>query len=162
MIAEITIPDIWSMRSVLSIFGFIYLFVCLLMFSGGVMKGVVLNCGLLTVGVILLMIMTPDPVGFDGPKDGWKALEPRVFNDEGHSVDLKSLMGLSVIPRMYDKDNDRIRGYHVDSPVYAMHDPTSPDYICSPFIFHPACLVYCPGLFSLPVIVIGSLISKDP
>jgi hypothetical protein len=160
MIAEISIPDIWSLRACLSVIGIIYFCICLSMFSKGVLKGVTINCGLLTVGFILLYILTPKPVGFDGPKDGWKYLEPRVFNDEGHSVDLKSLMNVRVIPRIYSKENDRLAGYHIDYEVYAMHDPQSPDYLCSPWIFHPASLVYCPGIFSLPVIVIGSLISK--
>ena len=160
MIAEIDIPDVWSMRSVLSVVGIVYLFICYMMFSKGVLKGVTINCGLLTIGFILLMIITPDPVSFDGPQDGLKELEPRVFNDAGHSVDLKSLMDVTTSGRGWSPNDDYIRGYHVDHQVYAMHDPSSPHYICSPFIFHPACLIYCPGIFSLPVIIIGSLISK--
>ena len=92
MIAEITIPDIWSMRAAFCIVGIIYMVVCLMIVGTRGFGGWATVLSLWVCGVIILMIITPDPVGFDGPKDGWKALEPRVFNSDGHSVNLKSLM----------------------------------------------------------------------
>lgn len=156
MIAEISIPDIWSLRACLSIVGIIYFCICLALCSKGMARGVVANCCLLTVGFILLYILTPKPVGFNGSKDGWKYLESRVFNSRGESVDLKSLMDVIDHSPGYDS----IAGYSLEREVYAMHDPQSPDYICSPWIFHPACLIYWPGIFSLPVIIGGSVGSK--
>jgi len=147
MLAEITIPDIWSLRSALCVVGIIYMVVCFYIVGTRGFGGWATVLSLWVCGVIILMIMTPDPVGFDGPKDGWSALEPRVFNDRGESVDLKSLMN----ERNYDEgmiikkwDGDKIAGYHIDYEVFAMHDKQADCFYINPFIFHPTCLFWCP------------------
>ena len=144
MLAEITIPDIWSMRSALCIVGIIYMVVCLMIVGARGFGGWATVLSLWFVGIVLLTIVTPDPVGFDGQKDGWYAMEPRVFDDDGHSVDLKSLMGVTTSGRGWSPNDDYIRGYHTDHQVFAMHDKQADCFYINPFIFHPACLFWCP------------------
>ncbi len=147
MLAEISIPDMYSLRSMLSVCGIIYLIICAAMFSKGYWKGLSINCGLLTIGFLFIMAVNHDAEGqYEGP------FTVRVFTDEGKSITKKRLMRESAGRYGYYLDGEC---YNFEPEVYAMHDPASDDYLFSPWFFHPACLIYCPGFFSLPVILIG-------
>ncbi len=159
MLAEISIPDMWSLRSMLSVCGIIYFIICAAMFPlFGFWKGIVFNCGLLTVGFLFVAVANSDA---EGQYEG--AFTVRVFTDDGKSIIKKRLMRESAGRYGYyfdqDKDGDK-ECYNFEPEVYAMHDPQSDDYLCSPWFFHPASLVYVPGIFSLPVIIIGGYLTS--
>ena len=156
MIAEITIPEIWSMRAALCVVGIIYMVVCFLLVGIRGLRGWANVLTLWAVGFVFLMIVKPECIGFNGPQDGWECLRTRVFSDEGKSIDLKDLMGASAGEYGYYKDGIK---YNFEPEVYALNDPQAPGFYINPWIFHPGCLFWCP--FIVAIITAGGWFVGD-
>ncbi len=125
------------------------------------------NCLLLTIGLIIVMCAQMDASNNDElDLDNWKlgAWSEMCVADSGKTIPWRLLMHVSNTHRMIENNPDRIyfngEYYNFTNKVYAMHDPASGKYVCSPWFFHPACLIYCPGFFCLPVIIAGALVSN--
>lgn len=154
MIAEISIPEIWSMRAALCVVGIIYMVVCFFIVGIKGLRGWANVLTLWVIGFVFLMIVKPECVSYDGPQDGWECLQSRVFNREGHSVEFRSLMGEICVGR-----GSTINGYDIDHEVYAMHDPQAPGLYINPWIFHPGCLFWSP--FIIVIITAGGWFVGD-
>ncbi|MHC4131284.1 MAG: hypothetical protein ACYSSP_12020 [Planctomycetota bacterium] len=134
------------MRAALSIVGIGYMVYCFYLVGSRGLGGWATVVSMWVVGIIILMVIKPEATGYNGPKDGWSALESRVFSDDGQSINLKDLMGGRAGAYGYYKDGIR---YNFEPEVYALHDPQSDSYICSPWLFHPGCLFWSPFLIAL-------------
>ena len=162
ILAEIDIPDIWSLRSVLSVFGMIYFIVCLTIYgTQGFVKGMGTMCVFLMIGLFLVAGATEDTKG------EWEgAFHTRIicYEDVRHTKQIKTMSSDEYNYRVGQNEDlfpDRdIVYWDREKKIFAMHDPDCNDYICSPWVFHPACLVYCPAVFCIPVLIIGGAVTN--
>lgn len=143
---EINIPmSLWSPKAAFCVVGIVYLIVCFVLGARSP-NSFFLVAVLAAVGLFVLEVATPNPLKAE---DGSSLLVHRVYNNDGHSVNLKSLMGVTTTGRMWSPNGDTIRGYHVDHRVFAMHDKSAACLYINPWIFHPGCLFWCPAIVAL-------------
>lgn len=140
--AEAEIWDLYTMQSAFCWVGIVYLVICVIIIGARGFKGwgTVLTLWLIGCGISYIVC----PQHGEG-WDGWDCLQPRVFADDGTSIDLKELMSEPANDAGYFKDGKR---YHFQPEIYSMNDPQSPHYLCSPKVFHIGCLFWTP-LFAL-------------
>ena len=119
------------------------------------------NCLLLSIGVIIVMCAQHDAEEA-GPNIG--AWSERCVSDSGKTIYWAEIKWVSnsefTIEHFPNKIYYEGEYYNFEDKIYAMHDPSCSQYVCSPWVFHPACLIYCPGLFCLPVIILGALVTS--
>ena len=143
---EINIPmSLWSIKSAFCAVGVVYLIVCFILAARS-KNGFFLTMVLASVGLFIVTIAEPNPLKAEGGSD---LLVHRVYNDAGHSVDLKSLNSENLAGRSWSPNDDTIRGYHVDRRVFAMHDKSAACLYINPWIFHPGCLFWSPAIVCL-------------
>ena len=147
MLAEIPIPDMYSLRSVLSVGGMIYFLICLTIYGvQGPWKGMATNCVLLVIGLFIFS------GGVADTKGNWEgALHTRFIGYE--DVRHTRYVGTVSSDEYYWKESQyedifkdardkEMIYWDEDNKILGMHDPSCDDYICSPWVFHPACLIY--------------------
>jgi len=146
MLAEIDIPvSLWSIKSAFCAVGIVYLIICFILAARSP-NGSFIAVVLAVVGLFVLEVATPNPLKAE---DGSDLLVHRVYNNDGHSVDLKSLMSVTIPGRMWRPGGDTLNGYHTDHRVFAMHDKSAACLYISPRIFHPACLFWSPAIICI-------------
>ena len=161
LLAEIKIPDVHSAWSMLSIVGIIYFLFCFYQFKDGTAKGIITNCGFLSVGIIFLIVVGTE-------NDGTGMFSKRFVDKNDRNLTISEV---EYFERDKLSSQEKLEIYkNTDTPfispdddftaIWAMNDKNSEYYLCSSDIFHPACLFWCPVFFSLPVIIGGALISN--
>lgn len=147
MLAEAEIMDLYTMKSAFCWVGIVYFWICVIIIGAQGFKGWGTVLTLWIIGCGISMIVCPQ---HGEGWDGWDSLQPRVFTDDGESIELRELMSESASNAGYHKDG---KTYRYQPEVYSMHDKNSPHYICSPKIFHIGCLFWTP-LF----VLVGSIL----
>ena len=146
MLAEISIPHIWSFRAVLSLVGLLYMVICFLLVGvkGGRGWGIVTT--LTCIGLVIVVIFSPDPMMRSS--DGLRCFTHRVVTEDGsRSIDRVDAIPFTCGgPQRIFYVVDGIK-YEEEPVIFAMHDPhVSYCFKISPWVFHPACLVWSPGI----------------
>ena len=158
------VPDCWSIRSVLSVFGVIYIiFSIFLILSQGGLKGGLTLVKFALVGACLVSISGPGENPDYLPElDG--GLNLRVICEDPNGI---FYWGDYVWEVRFDRhwrfnnkfntfDDDDRGCYDPEPKIYAMHDPAFKGYI-SPKIFHPAAFFWSPFLMGIFGFVAGFL-----
>jgi hypothetical protein len=162
---DIGIYDPWALSSLSSVCGIIFFIICLLPYAGGFMKGLVWNCSMCSVMLIIVLCFNcmsekPECLTLRHPRYGKIGLE-----DVKHTVDAREDMELgeaSYRSKDDPRDPDYIYTpgdisdkYRIYTTIYAMHsiDAENSFYV-SPRIFHPAAFLYAP-LFLGGLIFVG-------
>lgn len=136
MLAEITIPHIWSFRAVLSLIGIVYMLICFCIIAVKGFHGWAFVLTLACIGLLLLTMVTADPL--KNYSDGSELFNYRVYIADGKTtIDEKTAIHSN-------------KWYQEEPRIYAMHDPQAEYCITiSPWVFHPACLVWSPGIAAI-------------
>lgn len=150
------IPSVWSISSIWSVFGVVYLVFCVgvIIKAGGGSGGLtLLNFAL--IGGVLVGISSPgeNPDCLPDENDGL-ALRVVCKDDDGNLywADYRRIVVADELWRMWNSHNefDSDDRYRCDPPhkIYAMHDPAFSGYI-SHKVYHPAAWWWCPFLVGL-------------
>ena len=148
MLAEISIPDMYSLRSMLCVGAIPVVIFLLIPFGKGKIAGSGWNATIFIIAC--LWLSECDKTGM---------MEVRAMNDAGQTIPYHMLMGKTTI-----SGGNYIAGYDISKKYWAMHCPDASCTYISPWIWHPACIVWWSGLFGLPVILtsifVGNVIRK--
>ena len=156
ILALTDIPTIWDIKSVLSVFGILYLVVsiAIIIKAGGLQGGLSLLC-MAIVGAFLVGISGPGEYP-DHLPSGDSGLTLYVIckndNDQLYWGPLVQTVRAEEKWRFNVKQNEfsPVDDYHVspDPKVYAMHIPDHPTYV-NPSAFHPASFFWSPFIMSV-------------
>ena len=167
------IPGRMWMGSIFSVVGVIYLLVCfaiLMLFSlkGSVWAGVGVNIFLFLLGILLVYCaegVNPEKSYYRQYNQvpgftllclddhGCHPVRKSILIDEGYWPAYSDSILYGDWPSHNFPDLDWAKGSHYDmdkEPVYSMHVNG-----LSPWIFHPSCLYWCPGVIAVPFFLLG-------
>jgi len=154
ILAEIKIPDVYSPWSALSIVGIMYFLICFYLFcKHGVISGMATNSLLLIAGLLFVIVVNTED-------DGTGMFSKRLIDKNDRNLTISQVEHFEIdildyqekIEAWKNPDTPRIDPDEDFTTIWAINDPTCEYYLCSPWVFHPSCVVWCPLIICLPLI----------